>query len=130
MLGGQITGGSTSVRDGWDKLRIAGAQARMMLVAAAAQKWGVDASEVHARRTAWSTGRAARRRPTASWPRPPPSCPPPKDVKLKDPSKDSRYVGKPLKRLDTAGQDQRHGRVRHRRQAARHAVRRRSRSAR
>jgi isoquinoline 1-oxidoreductase subunit beta len=44
MLGGQITGGSTSVRDGWEKLRIAGAQARTMLVAAAAQKWGVDAS--------------------------------------------------------------------------------------
>jgi len=37
LLGGQLTGGSTSVRDGWEKLRIAGAQARMMLVAAAAQ---------------------------------------------------------------------------------------------
>ena len=38
MLGGQITGGSTSVRDGWDKLRIAGAQARKMLRAAAAKE--------------------------------------------------------------------------------------------
>src|SRR5256885_4559186 len=38
MLGGQITGGSTSVRDGWDRLRIAGAQARVMLTEAAAQK--------------------------------------------------------------------------------------------
>ena len=42
MLGGQITGGSTSVRDGWDKLRIAGAQARIMLSEAAAKRWGVD----------------------------------------------------------------------------------------
>ncbi len=39
LVGGQITGGSTSVRDAWDKLRIAGAQAREMLVAAACQQW-------------------------------------------------------------------------------------------
>ena len=43
MLGGQITGGSTSVRDGWEKLRRAGATARQMLVSAAAAEWGVDA---------------------------------------------------------------------------------------
>src|SRR5689334_23759611 len=42
MLGGQITGGSTSVRDGWEKLRIAGAQAREMLVQAAADQWKTD----------------------------------------------------------------------------------------
>jgi isoquinoline 1-oxidoreductase beta subunit len=45
LLGGQITGGSTSVRDGWEKLRKAGASARMMLVAAAADNWGVDPSK-------------------------------------------------------------------------------------
>src|SRR5512144_2341292 len=44
LLGGQLTGGSTSVRDAWEKLRKAGASARMMMVAAAAQDWGVDAS--------------------------------------------------------------------------------------
>src|SRR5262249_44927116 len=48
MLGGQITGGSTSVRDGWDKLRTAGAKARVMLTEAAAQKWGVSASDCKA----------------------------------------------------------------------------------
>jgi isoquinoline 1-oxidoreductase beta subunit len=48
LLGGQITGGSTSVRDAWEKLRKAGASARMMLVAAAAKEWGVDASQVRA----------------------------------------------------------------------------------
>ena len=37
------------------------------------------------RRTAWSPDRAARRRPTASSPRRPRSCTPPKEVKLKDP---------------------------------------------
>ncbi len=45
LLGGQLTGGSTSVRDAWEKLRRAGASARMMIVAAAAQKWGVDAGQ-------------------------------------------------------------------------------------
>src|SRR5262245_11913914 len=48
LLGGQLTGGSTSVRDAWEKLRKAGASARMMLVAAAAQEWGVDAGQVKA----------------------------------------------------------------------------------
>ena len=43
LLGGQITGGSTSVRDGWEKLRRAGATARHLLVAAAAAEWDVDA---------------------------------------------------------------------------------------
>jgi isoquinoline 1-oxidoreductase subunit beta len=42
LIGGQITGGSTSVRDGWDKLRKAGATARMLLVTAAAEEWGVS----------------------------------------------------------------------------------------
>ncbi|WP_426114898.1 molybdopterin cofactor-binding domain-containing protein [Massilia sp. PWRC2] len=42
MLGGQVTGGSTSVRAAWRPLREAGATARSVLVAAAAQQWGVD----------------------------------------------------------------------------------------
>ena len=45
MLGGQITGGSTSVRDAWTKLREAGASARTVLVGAAADTWSVPASE-------------------------------------------------------------------------------------
>src|SRR5574341_1190920 len=48
LLGGQLTGGSTAVRDAWEKLRKAGASARMMLTAAAAKEWGVDASQVRA----------------------------------------------------------------------------------
>jgi isoquinoline 1-oxidoreductase beta subunit len=44
MLGGQITGGSTSVREAFDKLRTAGAATREVLVQAAAQKWNVAAA--------------------------------------------------------------------------------------
>jgi isoquinoline 1-oxidoreductase beta subunit len=40
--GGQVTGTSNSVQDAWEKLRLAGAQARTMLVAAAAERWRVD----------------------------------------------------------------------------------------
>jgi isoquinoline 1-oxidoreductase beta subunit len=43
-LGVQVTGGSTSVREAFEKLRKAGAEARARLVAAAAQHWGVDAA--------------------------------------------------------------------------------------
>ena len=43
LISGQITGGSTSVREAWEKLRRAGATARLLLVRAAAQEWGVDA---------------------------------------------------------------------------------------
>lgn len=39
----QVAGGSQSIRQGWDALRTAGATARAMLVAAAAEAWGVQA---------------------------------------------------------------------------------------
>jgi isoquinoline 1-oxidoreductase beta subunit len=43
-LGVQVTGGSTSVREAYEKLRRAGAEARARLVAAAAAQWNVDAA--------------------------------------------------------------------------------------
>ena len=46
--GDQSTGGSTSIRDCWVPLRTAGATARVMLVTAAAQKWGVPPSSCRA----------------------------------------------------------------------------------
>ncbi|MBX3044096.1 MAG: xanthine dehydrogenase family protein molybdopterin-binding subunit [Candidatus Kapabacteria bacterium] len=42
--GSQGTGGSTSIRVFWDTLRMAGAQARIMLVSAAASIWGIPSS--------------------------------------------------------------------------------------
>ncbi|MET3105873.1 isoquinoline 1-oxidoreductase beta subunit [Oxalobacteraceae bacterium GrIS 2.11] len=44
-LGIQVTGGSSSVKDSWLVVRQAGASARAMLVAAAAQQWQVPAAE-------------------------------------------------------------------------------------
>ena len=99
-FGRQSTGGSTSVRTGYDNLRKAGAAARDMLVRAAAETWGVDPGTcraergvvVHdASRRRLSYGRVAER--AATLPRP-------EQPRLKDP-KDFRYIGKPVQRLDT-----------------------------
>jgi isoquinoline 1-oxidoreductase subunit beta len=46
LLGSQVTGGSTSVREGWQKLRQAGASAREMLLGAAADAWQVDVASL------------------------------------------------------------------------------------
>lgn len=48
-FGGMSAAGSDSVRDYWEPLRTAGAAARVMLVTAAAQRWGVTAAECVAR---------------------------------------------------------------------------------
>lgn len=45
-LGVSVTGGSTSVADGWEPLRMAAATARASLVDAAAAQWKVPASEI------------------------------------------------------------------------------------
>src|SRR5256885_15182885 len=42
LFGDQGTGGSASVRTTWDPMRKAGAQAREMLISAAATQWGVS----------------------------------------------------------------------------------------
>ena len=49
FLGLQVTGGSTSVPDGFYKMRVAGAAARQVLVQAAAERLGVDAASLSTR---------------------------------------------------------------------------------
>jgi isoquinoline 1-oxidoreductase subunit beta len=100
LLGGQITGGSTSVVEGYDKLRLAGAQARTMLVAAAAQKWGVDPSACRAANGVVQ-GPGGEKASYGQLAEAASKLPVPTDVKLKD-YKASRYVGKPINRLDSA----------------------------
>jgi isoquinoline 1-oxidoreductase beta subunit len=99
--GGQITGTSNSVQESWDKLRTAGAQARMMLTSAAAKRWQVEPATlraengviVNARGEKFTYGAladAAAKEPV------------PKVVKLK-PKSEFRIIGKSPPRLDTAG---------------------------
>jgi isoquinoline 1-oxidoreductase beta subunit len=101
LLGGQLTGGSTSVREGWEKLRIAGAQVRMMLVAAAAEQWKIDPAKLTAAdgKVTGPGGKSATYGQLAAAAA---KQPVPEKVTLKDP-KDFKIIGKPTKRLDTAG---------------------------
>ena len=101
LLGGQITGGSTSVVEGYDKLRMAGAQARAMLVAAAAQRWGAAAAACRAERGAVH-GPGGRRATYGELAEAAAKLPVPADVKLKE-HEACRYVGKAINRLDSAG---------------------------
>ena len=99
LLGGQITGGSTSVVEGYDRLRVAGAQARTMLVAAAAQKWGADPSACRAENGA-VLGPGGSRATYGELALAASKLPLPTEPKLKDP-RASRYVGKAINRLDS-----------------------------
>jgi isoquinoline 1-oxidoreductase beta subunit len=99
LLGGQLTGGSTSVREGWEKLRIGGAQVRTMLISAAAAQWQVDATALRAENGV-VIGPAGKKATYGSLAQAASKLPVPTDVKLKDP-KDFKIVGKATKRLDT-----------------------------
>jgi isoquinoline 1-oxidoreductase beta subunit len=99
--GGQVTGTSNSVQESWQKLRLAGAQARTMLVMAAARQWEVDITACRAENGAVSNTRGQRMtygQLASSAAR----LPVPKDVPLK-PASAFRIVGRSLPRLDTPG---------------------------
>jgi isoquinoline 1-oxidoreductase subunit beta len=97
------TGGSRGIRISQDYVRKGGAAARVMLLQAAANRWGVPVSEVtvsdgvisHAlskRRTSYGKVAADAAKLTP---------PDPNSIKLKDP-RSWKVAGKPLHRLDTA----------------------------
>jgi len=98
--GGQVTGTSNSVQDAWEKLRLAGAQARTMLVAAAAGRWGVDPGLCHVRNgsIAGPAGKTVTYGDVAAAAA---KLPVPKGVKLK-PRSDFQMIGKPRLRTDSA----------------------------
>ncbi len=100
LLGGpQLTGGSTSVRDGWLKLRVAGAQVREMLLTAAAARWNVDKDTLKAD-NGMVTGPKGLKATYGSLAASASSMPVPEKPPMKDP-KDFRIVGKSTRRLDT-----------------------------
>jgi isoquinoline 1-oxidoreductase subunit beta len=100
LFGIQGTGGSSSVRAAWKPLRTAGAQARIMLIAAAAQAWGVEPASCRAEAGAVMHAATKRRLTYGALAQRAAALPVPADVPLKDP-KDWRLAGKPTKRLDT-----------------------------
>ena len=94
----QGTGGSSSVANSFEQLRKAGAAARAMLVQAAADRWGVPASQVTVSK---GIVRAGDRRATfGELAADAAKVTPPKDPPLKDP-KDFTLIGQRVPRLDS-----------------------------
>jgi isoquinoline 1-oxidoreductase subunit beta len=100
VFGIQGTGGSTSVRGMYTPLLKAGATAREMLIAAAAQKWGVEKSACRAENGSVINAATKAQLSFGSLADAAAKLPVPKDVPLKDP-KQFHLVGKATKRLDT-----------------------------
>lgn len=93
--------GSMSIRSGWAPLRTAGAQAREMLLTAAAQRWNIDKSLCRAsdgvisnstNKSTLTFGQVAEAAGQLT---------PPANAPLKSPGQ-YKLIGKPIKRLDTA----------------------------
>lgn len=97
LFGIQMTGGSTAVAHSWQQHREIGAAARAMLVAAAAQQWGVDAKTLRTEKGHVVSG--SRKASYASLADAALRQPVPQKVTLKEP-KDFRIIGKGQRRLD------------------------------
>jgi isoquinoline 1-oxidoreductase subunit beta len=95
----QLAGGSQSIRQGWQSLRMVGATARHMLIEAAAKLWGVSADEIttevgilYHKKTGKKAGYGEMASAAAK-------ITVPKDVKLKD-VKDFKIIGTSRKNVD------------------------------
>jgi isoquinoline 1-oxidoreductase subunit beta len=98
----QFTGGSNSISSSWTGLRLAGAAARTMLIAAAAQDWQVSVDSCRAernfvygpegRKAGYGQLAAAAGKLTA---------PDPKSIRLK-PQSEFTLIGKPIKRIEVS----------------------------
>lgn len=95
----QVAGGSQSIRQGWQSLRMAGATAKILLVTAAAQKWNAEINDLstdHGVITNTKTGESIGYGEIASEAV---SIPVPDEVELKDP-KDFKLIGGYIKNVD------------------------------
>ena len=99
---GQIAGGSQSIRRGWDGLRMAGASARHLFLAAAAKKWDVPIEDLI------TEDGQVKHLPTNQFVayqdliQDALMIPVPEEVKLKDPA-DFKLIGTAVKNVDGMG---------------------------
>ncbi|WP_454631398.1 molybdopterin cofactor-binding domain-containing protein [Bradyrhizobium cenepequi] len=98
FLGLQITGGSSSVADAYDKMRIAGAAAREVLLQAAAKRTGTAKHQLKTRDGSVITPRGEMLS-YASLAADAAKIEPPQKVRLK-PEAEWRYLGRPMQRID------------------------------
>ena len=98
--GNMTTGGSASVRTSWDRLRKAGAAARLMLLTAAARRWNVPVSECRTEEGKVYHDKTHRVLEYGALVDDAATVPVPSDPPLKDPSQ-FRIIGKRVLRTDT-----------------------------
>ena len=98
-FGMQGTGGSSSVSNSWEQFRTVGAQARTMLVAAAAAQWKAKAADCRAEK-GFVTGPGGRKASYGQLAEAASKQPVPEKVTLK-PRKDFKLIGKPTRRIDS-----------------------------
>ena len=94
------TGGSRGIRQSHDYVRMGGATAREMLIAAAAKEWNVPASECRAANSIITHTPSGRKTSYGKVATAAAKMEVPKDLKLKD-RKDWKIIGKGVARLDT-----------------------------
>ena len=98
LFGLQATGGSTAMANSYTQMRRAGAAARAMLVQAAAEEWGVDASTITIANGVLTSGdKISTFGPLAAKAA---KLTPPEDPAVKDP-KDFVLIGKDRPKLDS-----------------------------
>ncbi len=102
LLGVQATGNSNAIRGSWKPLREAGATARVMLIAAAAKRWGVDVTSCHAQEGEVIHTPTGLKLSYGELAADAAKMPVPTNVALKKPE-EFRLIGTPAKRLDIAG---------------------------
>ena len=99
-LGMQATGGSTSVGSSWERLRQAGAAARVLLIEAAAREWSVAPASLTAEHGIVFHRASGRRAAYGELATRAAALPVPAHPPLK-PRADYTLIGKPLPRVDT-----------------------------
>lgn len=98
----QGTGGSTAIANSWDQLRRAGAAARVMLTAAAADSWGVSEKEITISKGTIAHAKSGRTAKFGEFAAKAANVMPPVMVEPKKP-KDWVHIGKHVPRLDSVG---------------------------
>ena len=93
-----VTGGSSSVTSSWQQFRNAGAAARALLIAAAAQEWSVPASGLRTENGFVIDEAGDRHASYGSLAEAAATITPPTEVALKDPA-DFKLIGTDVKRI-------------------------------
>lgn len=102
LLGVQATGNSNAIRGAWKPLREAGATARIMLIEAAARRWGVDAGHCRAEAGEVIHRPSGRRLKYGELAADAAMIAPPAKVVLKN-ADEFKLIGTPARRLDVSG---------------------------